>query len=224
MTQDVDKFCSTYGEVLPRLLISPFVIVYYCYQALERWEFLWAFKVEERNETCFTDCCRSGWQGPFGCFCFFIGSTVVNKLIMTPIVRYVVKQERCEGDFRYCICDIIIIQSSFTNRSYYFFRFIHTLVRVNSESIAFHNASMVESDRTNGALDRLIRTQHTLYFRQLFLNFSVTLFQYAGSIFSYLMLAVPIFSGKYDDLSPSDLSVLISEVDEHFFDLAMYFG
>jgi len=36
MTQDIDKFCSTYCEILPRIIVSPFVIGYYCYQGFER--------------------------------------------------------------------------------------------------------------------------------------------------------------------------------------------
>jgi ATP-binding cassette subfamily D (ALD) protein 4 len=86
------------------------------------------------------------------------------------------------------------------------------LVRVNSEAIAFHNASTAEGGKASAALDRLLKTQHKLYCRQYFLNFSTNLFSYLGSVFSYLMLAIPIFSGKYDDKTPSELSALISQV------------
>lgn len=86
------------------------------------------------------------------------------------------------------------------------------LVRVNSESIAFHNAANVEGTKANNSLDKLLRTQHRLYCRQFLLNFSINLFDYLGSIFSYLMLAIPIFSGEYDDLTPAELSALISQV------------
>ncbi|CAL8138180.1 unnamed protein product [Orchesella dallaii] len=167
MTQDISKFCSTYCEVLPKLLVSPFTIGYYCYQGYQ----------------------RSGWQGPVGCFGFFLAATCLNKLLMTPIVRFVVKQEKCEGDFR----------------------FLHMLVRVNSESIAFQQASLVEGEKVEDALETLIETQHSLYLRQYLLSFSINLIDYIGSIFSYLMLAIPIFSGQYDDLSASDLGSLISQ-------------
>ena len=35
---------------------------------------------------------------------------------------------------------------------------------------------------------------------------------YLGSILSYVILAVPVFGGVYDELSPADLSALISRV------------
>lgn len=43
----------------------------------------------------------TGWVGPTSCFLFFILGTAVNKLLMSPIVAWVVKNERREGDFRY---------------------------------------------------------------------------------------------------------------------------
>jgi ATP-binding cassette subfamily D (ALD) protein 4 len=38
---------------------------------------------------------------------------------------------------------------------------------------------------------------------------------YIGSILSYLVLAVPIFAGAYDNLSPSEVGALISQVSYH---------
>ena len=43
----------------------------------------------------------TGWQGPIGCFLFFLIGTVINKLLMGPVVSLVAAQEKCEGDFRY---------------------------------------------------------------------------------------------------------------------------
>ncbi len=67
------------------------------------------------------------------------------------------------------------------------------LVRVYSESIAFQKASLVEHGKIENALKKLVETQQSLYLRQYFLSFAVNFFDYIGSIFSYLMLAVPIF-------------------------------
>lgn len=41
---------------------------------------------------------------------------------------------------------------------------------------------------------------------------SVNIADYLGSILSYIILAIPIFAGNYDDLTPSQLSSLISKV------------
>jgi ABC-type uncharacterized transport system fused permease/ATPase subunit len=109
---------------------------------------------------------------------------------MGPVVRYVIKQEKYEGDFR----------------------FIHMLVRLNSESIAFHGGGQTELEKTNDSAGRLISTQYRLYLKQYFLNISINLFDYFGSIVSYLVLAIPIFSGVYDGESPADLSSIISQV------------
>lgn len=40
----------------------------------------------------------------------------------------------------------------------------------------------------------------------------VNTFDYLGSILSYVVIAVPIFSGIYGDLSPTELSTLVSKV------------
>ena len=53
------------------------------------------------------------------------------------------------------------------------------------------------------------------------LTVSINSFDYLGSILSYVVIAVPIFMGKYDNLSPSDLSALISQVS--YSNLVKYF-
>lgn len=89
---------------------------------------------------------------------------------------------------------------------------MHMLVRINSESIAFQQAAPLEKGKVEDSLAKLLSTQRSLYFRQFFLDLSTHLCDYIGSIFSYMMLAIPIFSGKHDDLTPAELSMLISEV------------
>jgi len=41
---------------------------------------------------------------------------------------------------------------------------------------------------------------------------SIGVADYLGSILSYVILAIPIFAGVYDDLPPAELSALISRV------------
>jgi ATP-binding cassette, subfamily D (ALD), member 4 len=43
---------------------------------------------------------------------------------------------------------------------------------------------------------------------------SIGLADYTGSILSYIILAIPIFGGMYDDLTPVELSALISQVSD----------
>ena len=132
---------------------------------------------------------RTGWVGPTSCFIFFLIGTAVNKMLMSPIVAWSVKQDRKEGDFRYK----------------------HMQIRSNAESLAFITGARLEEMKSNRKLDDLLDTQHSLYGRQFFLNFAVNTFDYMGSIISYLALAVPIFTGRYDDLSSAELSSVISQ-------------
>lgn len=40
----------------------------------------------------------------------------------------------------------------------------------------------------------------------------INTFDYLGSILSYVVIAIPIFSGVYSDLSPTELIALVSKV------------
>uniref|UniRef100_T1JIZ5 ABC transporter domain-containing protein n=1 Tax=Strigamia maritima TaxID=126957 RepID=T1JIZ5_STRMM len=131
----------------------------------------------------------TGYAGPLGIFAFFLLSTLINKGLMSPLVGLVVQQEQREGDFR----------------------FKHMQIRVNSESLAFCDAGHIESTRTNQKLHLLLVTLQRLVNHQYLLNFAVNLFDYIGSIVSYILLAIPIFNGDYDNLSAADLSALISK-------------
>lgn len=48
--------------------------------------------------------------------------------------------------------------------------------------------------------------------RNLFPAVGINTFDYLGSILSYVVIAIPIFSGVYGDLSPTELSTLVSKV------------
>ncbi|GAB1297630.1 Lysosomal cobalamin transporter ABCD4 [Apodemus speciosus] len=61
------------------------------------------------------------------------------------------------------------------------FRFKHMQIRVNAEPAAFYR------------------------------SFGINTFDYLGSILSYVVIAIPIFSGIYGDLSPTELSTLVSK-------------
>ncbi|XP_023559347.1 ATP-binding cassette sub-family D member 4 isoform X2 [Octodon degus] len=108
---------------------------------------------------------------------------------MGPIVAKLVQQEKLEGDFR----------------------FKHMQIRVNAEPAAFYRAGRVEHLKTDRRLQRLLQTQRELMAKELWLYIGVNTFDYLGSILSYIVIAIPIFSGIYGDLSPTELSTLVSK-------------
>ena len=64
-----------------------------------------SFVLIEKNAflMCFTSflCFSSGYLGPLLIYGYFFTGTIINKLIMTPVVTLVFKRENLEGDFRY---------------------------------------------------------------------------------------------------------------------------
>ena len=75
MTADVNFMCNAYGEILPDLIIVPFTISFYTYDAFR----------------------RTGWVGPTAMFLYFLLSTIVNKVLMSPVVDLTAMKERQEG-------------------------------------------------------------------------------------------------------------------------------
>ncbi|XP_069772189.1 lysosomal cobalamin transporter ABCD4 isoform X5 [Narcine bancroftii] len=167
ISQDVERFCREMSTMATNIIISPFTLSYYTYQ-------------------CFY---RTGWLGPITIFIYFLIGSLINKILMGPIIPTLVQQEKLEGDFR----------------------FKHMQIRVNAESAAFYRAGNVEHMRTNWILQELLQTQRKLMTRELQLYIGVNIFNYLGSIVSYLIIAIPIFTGRYDTLAPADLIELISK-------------
>ncbi|KAG7461323.1 hypothetical protein MATL_G00208870 [Megalops atlanticus] len=131
----------------------------------------------------------TGWAGPVSIFGYFVIGTVANKVLMGPIVSTLFEQEKLEGDFR----------------------FKHMQIRVNAESAAFYRAGKVEHMRTDRRLQALLHTQRRLMNKEFWLYIGVNTFDYLGGILSYMVIALPIFTGVYDGLSPGELSALISK-------------
>ncbi|XP_038840293.1 ATP-binding cassette sub-family D member 4 [Salvelinus namaycush] len=72
-------------------------------------------------------------------------------------------------------------------------------------------AGKVEHMRTDRRLQTLLRCQKSLMNKELWLYIGVNTFDYLGGILSYIIISIPIFSGVYNNLSPGELSALISK-------------
>ena len=57
-------------------------------------------------------CCSTGYLGPLCVVGFFLMSTFINKLLMSPVVALVYRQERLEGDFRWVAVITWLVQVS----------------------------------------------------------------------------------------------------------------
>ncbi|XP_072021661.1 lysosomal cobalamin transporter ABCD4-like [Amphiura filiformis] len=167
ITQDVERLCNQFSQIISLFLISPFTVAFYTYN-------------------CYVN---SGWIGPVSIYLFFIIGTVINKFVMSPVVNLTFCQQRKEGAFR----------------------FKHMQIRSNAESAAFYVAGDVERAKTNHTLFTLLDTQLNVANWEFWLHIAVNMFDYLGSILSYVVIAVPIFAGAYDNLTSDELYSLISQ-------------
>ncbi|XP_077123521.1 lysosomal cobalamin transporter ABCD4 isoform X2 [Ranitomeya variabilis] len=167
MTQDVERLCRELGTVASKLLITPFTLVYYSYQCAV----------------------STGWMGPLSIIGYFVVGSLLNRLLMGPIIPKLVQQEKLEGDFR----------------------FKHVEIRVNAEAAAFARAGSVEHTRTSKRLQQLISAQKELMTQELWLSLGTNTFDYLGGSLSYMIIAIPIFAGVYNEMSSAALSELISK-------------
>uniref|UniRef100_A0A673BVJ6 ABC transporter domain-containing protein n=1 Tax=Sphaeramia orbicularis TaxID=375764 RepID=A0A673BVJ6_9TELE len=75
----------------------------------------------------------------------------------------------------------------------------------------FCRAGKVEHMRTDRRLQDLLQVQKSLINKELWLYIGVNTFDYLGGFLSYIIIAIPIFTGIYDGLTPGELSALISK-------------
>ncbi|KAF9908471.1 ATP-binding cassette sub- D member 4, partial [Lobosporangium transversale] len=137
----------------------------------------------------------TGWIGPVCIYGFFLLSTIISRLLINPIVDAVFYKESAEGYFRY----------------------LHMRFRQYAESITFSRGEGEAKDSADELLEVLLKTQLDVVYKEVplkFFSFVVGGYDkvlqqgvsYFGSILSYVIIAIPIFWGVYDDLPPSDIS------------------
>lgn len=133
----------------------------------------------------------TGFYGPLSIYVYFIIWTVINKFFISLVSRTIYEQNIAEGNFR----------------------FLHTQIRTHNEPIAFYHGAHFEHKRFDNFMLRILSP--ILYRRtcqEFILSLSTNLFDYIGSILSYLLLALAIFVFHfYDNTDPTKLVEVISQ-------------
>ncbi|KAJ2023629.1 hypothetical protein H4S03_009282, partial [Coemansia sp. S3946] len=130
----------------------------------------------------------AGPLGPLAIYAYFVAGVLSTRAVMPPIIRSVYHQEREEGNLR----------------------FQEVRITEFAESIAFFAGEDRERAAADAALGRVIGVQHVLLRRQFWLGLITQVFSYLGATVSYAIIAVPIFLGKYDGKTGSELSSIVS--------------
>ena len=130
-----------------------------------------------------------GISGLIIIYVFFVISAILCKLAAYPLVNIIVSKEKAEGNFR----------------------FLHVLIRTSLESIALQSGESNERDRLFSSFSHVLKWQRKLLDANLILRIFTEIVNYFGAVLAYIVLAVPIFDGTYDDKSSSELSEIIAQ-------------
>ncbi|KAF9141048.1 ATP-binding cassette sub- D member 4 [Mortierella sp. GBA39] len=131
----------------------------------------------------------TGYIGPLCIYGYFIFSAVTSRLLINPIIDAIFFKESAEG----------------------YFRFLHVRLRQFTESITFSRGEGEAKTAADDSLEKLMCSQLNVIYKEVPLKFLQQSVSYFGSILSYVIIAIPIFLGRYDDLPASDLSAIISK-------------
>nr|XP_027201827.1 ATP-binding cassette sub-family D member 4-like [Dermatophagoides pteronyssinus] len=129
-----------------------------------------------------------GWLGVLICLAIFSISTFVNRFLLNSIVKWTYLKEKHEG----------------------IYRSEHIVIRNKCEHIAFANIEQQTKQNLYGKFRNLLSIHENLALQQFYLNFLTTIFDYSGSIISFIIISIPLFQGKYDQLNEAELSRQIS--------------
>ncbi|CAG9534609.1 unnamed protein product [Cercopithifilaria johnstoni] len=168
ITQDTERICNQLAiNIMPSVLIGPFVIAFYTYKTY----------------------ISTGSLGIAIIYGYFVVGIIVNKFLISPMVKWNARIEKAEGDFRYK----------------------HVSIRNNAESIALYEAEPFEQYECNRIFMLLWWRQFKFMCWKLPNLFWQQLYDYYGGILSYAIQFIPILiTGLYDDLPMQDLGRIIS--------------
>jgi ATP-binding cassette subfamily D (ALD) protein 4 len=120
----------------------------------------------------------TGYYGPLLILVYFIIWSGINKIFISAVSRTIFRQNICEGNFR----------------------FLHTLIRTYNEPIAFYNGGAFEHQRfDNYFIKALTPLLYRRSIQEFFLSLSTNLYDYIGSIVTYLLLVLAIFVFHFYD-------------------------
>ncbi|OTF69143.1 hypothetical protein BLA29_003968, partial [Euroglyphus maynei] len=129
-----------------------------------------------------------GLLGVIICFAIFSLSTFVNRFLLNSIVKWTYLKEKHEG----------------------IYRSEHIYIRNKCEQIAFANVERQMKRNLFGKFRNLLSIHENLALRQFYLNFLTTIFDYSGSVISFIIISIPLFQGEYEQMNEAELSRQIS--------------
>ncbi|CAG8454639.1 2783_t:CDS:2, partial [Scutellospora calospora] len=130
----------------------------------------------------------SGYLGPLLIYAYFIFGIIGSRFLIVPLVNLVFMKEFHEGNFR----------------------LLHVRIRHFAESIAFGLGERAEYIRLNNYFAKILSFTNKIIERELYLQAFTESISYFGSILSYIIIAILIFNGTYDDVDKDKLSGIIS--------------
>ncbi|KAA3671316.1 ATP-binding cassette, subfamily D (ALD), member 4 [Paragonimus westermani] len=78
-TQDVGIVCNLLAEIVPVIVINPFLVIFYTYKCVD----------------------KAGWLGPLSAYVMFIVFAILTRLLTTWTSKSIYEMERQEGNFRF---------------------------------------------------------------------------------------------------------------------------
>eukprot|EP01133_Synstelium_polycarpum_P009008 gene9008-10566_t len=134
-----------------------------------------------------------GYYAPLVVYAYFFLGYFVNKLVMSPLVSVSYLQDRLEGDFRY----------------------LHLRVRNFAESIALQNlardpsieSTLFEEVQSREQFDTLLNNKKKVIAWQYGLTTTSDLFTYLSPLVNYMIIAIPLFTGKLKTIPMGNVTV-----------------
>ena len=166
ITAETSELCDALGSAARLAAGAPFRVGYYSWIA---WQYL-------------------GWHGTAAAFAFFWIFAAVQRLVVVPLARCVVSQEKMEGNFR----------------------FAHLRIRDRGPDIAAYRGSKAERACLNFALDAAVQNQKALVGWRSAVNATTKATDYSGALLNYGLVAAAVFSGAAGAASGGDLAQFVS--------------